>query len=277
MQKKESDFFPIRGDNGSLNIKAIKCMLEKHSIIWLEYPSGRIVHIMALLASIIRNKRLVINIHDFAVRTEYINYNPDGIFTQIQRKIIERLLFWKSKVIILPHEGVTDAVPNKNKRVIVMPPGVGRDEIKPPERRRKKEKNVALYFGGLERRGMMKNIESFSDIPDWDLWLLGAIQSASIPESDNIKYLGCVSHDGILDVMSKVDVIVIPYPKNKYLNKTVPIKIGYAIGSYKPIVMHEFPFCSRYVRSLGVEDNFVYIENWNPEELRLALNKAMVY
>jgi hypothetical protein len=267
---------PFRKENGNINWKSVRCMFKKNSKIWVEYGCGRIAHFFVLFVSFVRSKGFILNVHDFVVQQKFVD--KDAIFIKkFQLRFIERLLLQYADTIILASPGLLDYFTpgEKTQKILIMPPGVGEDELLVPPPNKNNGKNIALYFGSMQRKGAIPRIvELFSELQGWELHLVGLMEREEIVEKENVKYLGSVSHDKLHGILSNADVILIPLPKNDYLDKAMHIKIGYALKSCRPVIATKLSGISNYVSILGLEENVIYMEEWDLENLKDALQKA---
>lgn len=268
---------PFRKKNKNINWKAVKLMFNRDSKIWIEYGSGRIAHIIVLLVSFIMSKRLILNVHDFVVQQR--DYDTElPLLKRIQVKVIENMLLNRANVIILAWPKLLDFFKVKNgQKLIIMIPGVGEDELfVPPNKNIDTNKKIALYFGSMRRKDIIpQTIAFFSELKEWELHLIGLKEGEEIVSMENIKYLNSVSHDKLSDYMNSADVILIPLPKNEYSDKVMPIKIGYALKSCKPIITTKTSGITKYVSMVGLEDNMIYVDEWHSQSVKVALQKAV--
>ena len=277
---------PFREKKGSINWKALIKMFRKDSKIWVEYPCGGVAHLLVLLASFIRFKKtLILNVHDTVEQQKY-TYGKHPFLKKIRLKIIEHLLINRANIIILPAPGVLDYFRQRKKqKVIIMVPGVGEDELFIPPLKKKKIKNkrTATYFGSIRRRDIIHRIiELFTALDDWELLLIGQKEGAKIEEKENVKYLGIVSHDKLQAILDDSDVILIPDVyinedhaiEKDYSERGIPIKLGYALKSCKPVITTNLKGISEYVSMVGLEENVIYVKEWNLDSLKDALQRA---
>ena len=222
----------FRNDDGSINWNAVIKMFKGDAKIWVEYRCGVVAHFCVLLASLIRLKKtIILNVHDFVRQQNDID-EPHTFLKGMRLKIVEQLLFKRANTIILPGPGVLDYFKHKkNQKILIMAPGVGGDELfVPPLQNRVKKIKIAMYFGSMRRKGAIpKIIELFSELKGWELHLVGPKENEEIVENENVKYLGSVRHDELADILSNADAVLIPFPKNDYLDKAMFIKTGYAL------------------------------------------------
>ncbi|MDY6932489.1 MAG: glycosyltransferase [Halobacteriota archaeon] len=280
LNKVLDDVISFRKKDGSINRKAVIDMFKKDSEIWVEYGCGGVAHIFVLIASLIWFKKvLILNVHDFSIDQRYTSEYRKFI-KEVRLKIIEYLLLKRADVIILPCPGLLDYFkPKKNQKVLVMPPGVGENELFIPaihDDTNDKEIKRAMYFGSMKRKDAIpKIIELFSGLDGWELQLIGLKEGEEIIEKENVKYLGSVSHDKLADFLSNTDVILIPLPKNEYLDIAMPTKFAYALKSCKPVVVTKLKGISEHVSLIGLEENIIFVEEWNFDTLKEMLNKAL--
>ena len=265
----------FRKKNGNINFRAILKVIKKDSIIWVEYSCGGIAHIFVLFASILFSKRILLNVHDFYVQQKYVDKEIPYL-RRMQNHIIERLLLTFADTIILASPGLLNYFrPKKNQKILIMPPGVGEDELFFTPLNKKNGKNVALYFGSMQRKGAIPKImELFFELKNWELHLVGLKEGENINEKENVKYLGSMSHDKLNAVLSYADVILIPIPKNDYLDNAMHMKIGYVLKACRPVIATRLKGISEYVSRLHLEENVIFIDDWNLENLKEALRKS---
>ncbi|CAG1001398.1 hypothetical protein METP3_03342 [Methanosarcinales archaeon] len=277
LNKMVGKVIPFRKENGAINPLAVRCMFKKDSKIWVEYGCGGTAHLFALFASFIGSNRLVLNIHDFLViQRRDLEKNPP-FFRRFRLQVIETLLINRAYANILAWPRMLDYfTPKKNQKLLIMVPGVGEDELVALSPNNKKNgRKIALYFGSMIRKGMIQWIaELFSEINGWELHLVGVRGDAEIAENENVKYIGSLSHDKLFDIISNADLVLIPYPKNHYMDRLIPMKIAYTLISGKPVISTRLQGLYEYISMLGLEENMIYLDDWNRDSLMGALKKA---
>jgi len=279
LNKSVSEVVPFRKKDGSINWKAVIMMFEKDSVIWVEYGCGGVAHFFVLLssASFTRFKKIILNIHDFAIQQRRDFDKEMPFLKKIRIRVFEWLLLHRANVIIFAWPRFLDYfTPKRGQKILIMVPGVDEDELSVPSSNNiEKGKKVALYFGSMRRKDAIpKIIELFSELKEWELHLIGLKEGEEIIEKENVKYLGAVNHDKLSDILSNADVALIPLPKNAYLDKSIPIKLGYVLKSCKPVIATRLKGISEYVSMVGLEENVIYVEEWNLDSLKEALQKA---
>lgn len=265
----------FRKKNGSIDWKNIVSALNKDYVIWLEYGSGGIAHLFALLFSLNFSKKLILNVHDLSIQQR--DFDQDArLVKRIRLRIIEKLLLRRANIIILAWPKLLDYFnPSKNQKIQIMPPGVDEDEVFTFTPAISNTKKTAVYFGSMRRKGIIpKIIELFSELSDWELQLIGPKEGEDIFEKDNVKYLGSMSHNKIMDFVSKADVVLIPLPRNEYTDKFIPIKLGYTLTTCKPVIVTKLKGISDFVSIYGFDDNVIYLNEWSIDTLKKALQNA---
>lgn len=269
---------PFRKKSGSINWKVVIKMFKKDSVLWVEYGCGGVAHLFVLLISFVSSNKLILNIHDFAVEQNRYLSNDHPFLKIIRLQIVEHLLLKRADVIILPCPGLLDYFrPKKSQKILIMPPGVGEDELFVPQTNKiENGKKIATYFGSMNRKGAIpKIIELFSELKEWELHLIGHKGGEEIIEKKNVKYLGTVRHDKLADILSDADTILIPFQKNEYLDIAMPTKLAYALKSCRPVIVTKLKGISEHVSLMGLEENVIYREEWDIDNLKEALNKAL--
>lgn len=279
LNKMFSTVIAFRKKNESINWHAVLKMFDKNTTIWVEYGCGGFAHMIVLLACYLQFKnKLVLNVHDLAVKDQKDLYREPSYFKKLRLLTIEYLLFKRANCIILPAPFLLDwLIPTKAQKVIIMMPGIGEDELFISSKNIVNENIIkrAIYFGSMRLGGMIPQvIELFSKLDGWELLLVGPKEGAEIIENKNVKYLGVVEHDKLQKILDKSDVILICLPKKEYFDKSTPNKIAHSLRLCKPIIATKLKGISIYVESLGLEDNVIFLDEWTIETLKDALQKA---
>ncbi len=265
----------FRKKNGSINWRSIISNLNKDNVVWVEYRCGGLAHILALLLSLNFSKKLILNVHDLSIQQR--DFDKEAwIVKRIRLRVVEKLLLRRANVIILAWPKLLDYFePNKNQKIQIMPPGVDEDDNSTFTPAKDNVKKTAVYFGSMRRKGIIpKIIELFFELKDWELQLIGPKEGEEIFEKENVKYMGSISHNKLMDIVSKADVVLIPLLRNEYTDKFIPIKIGYVLKTCKPVIVTKLEGISEFVSMCGLDDNVIYMNEWNADTLKKALQKA---
>ena len=277
LNKRFERVIPFRRENGDINRYAILRMFKKDTSVWVEYGCGTIAHLFTLFASYIRPNRIVLNVHDLAVHQRRdFDKNPP-LLKRLRLNFVEELLIHRAHTIILAWPKMLDYItPGSGQKLLIMVPGVGEDELcAHASNKNSNGRKIALYFGGMKRKGMIPWIsELFSELHDWELHLVGLKEDEDIVKRDNVKYTGSVSHNELFDIICNADIVLIPNPKNDYMDRFIPMKAAYTLLSCKPVIATRLSGLHEYISKLGLEGNVIYLDEWNRDSLKEALKKA---
>lgn len=252
--------------------------MEK-KILWFHYPARRSVSLIAIFTSLITRRKLILTLHDSPIEQQIA---VDGRkYTFLQRnsiRLIEPILLLCSSYIIVAAPGILNYFkPLKWHCVVIMPPGVSTSELRFPDlnKTRKSNKKIAVYFGSMKRNKAIPTIISiFSKLNDWELHLFGPLDGEEIVQSTTVKYFGQTDHNSLKKKLENADVILIPYPNNEYLNICMPMKLGSALVCCKPIISTNLQGISEYVSYVGLNENVIYINEWNEDNVIKALKES---
>lgn len=259
-----------------------RAIFRKNSLIWVHYPSSRKTCLISILLSFLTSNEMLLYIHDFPVEQKKgFTFTTYSFNKMMSLKILQQILLCKSQYLVLASPLFLDLFPRKSYHsIFYMLPGFGLDEAnllfsKSTEHQESNRKK-ALYFGSMNRADSIFLLSKvFSKITDWDLHLLGPLEGMELQfDSKNVIYLGQKKHDDVLKGLKDYDVIIIPYPKNNYIDKIMPIKLGYSFASCKPVITSRTDGIELYVSLVGLEKNVIYIDEWTEENLLEALEAA---
>lgn len=268
---------PFRNENGGINWNAVWSMFDKDSRIWIEYGCGGTAHIFALFVSLIRSNKIILDIHDFAVIQKRDFHRNPPLIKRLQYQIIEDLLIKRASIIILAWPRMLDYfTPQRKQKLIIMVPGVGDDELIAHSSGMKNNgRKIALYFGSMKRKDMIPwIIELFSEMKGWELHLIGPRGDAEIADGENVNYTGPVSHDKLFSIICNANLILIPHPRNEYMESQIPMKVAYTLLSCKPVISTRLKGLCEYITKLDLQENMIYLDEWNHDTLKEALHKA---
>lgn len=257
----------------------INYLFMENKLLWFHYPARRSISLIAICISMVTRKKLTLTIHDSPIAQQFA---LDGKkYTFLQRyfiKIIESVLIYYSNIIIIAAPNLLDYFEcPKNKHIVIMPPGVGNDELNLPRITAdpKKKRKVAIYFGSMKRGTSIPDmVRIFSKIREWELHLIGPSDGEEIVQSNNIKYFGQMDHESLIYNLRDADVVLIPYPVNDYLNICMPMKLGSALACCKPIITTRLNGISQYISYVDLNENAIYIDEWDETNVLKALKDA---
>ena len=263
----------------------ISYICKKDTVFWLHYPASKKLMVMAISLSCICRKKIILTIHDAPIEQRVgVSKSQYNFYEKFIIKFMEQFLLIRSNPLIFATPTLMEYFKLSGQKKFVMPPGIGEDEIKIIKDNVSNEKKVgckkkALYFGSMMRSGAIEHLkETFSMMSNWELVLVGPLEGLKFPDDhypNNVIYLGQKNHKEILSLFHEVDVILIPYPQNEYLNMSMPIKLGYAFSSCKPIISVPLKGIKDYTSLVELENNIYYINNFfDSKKLFSLLEKA---
>ncbi|MDG6219796.1 MAG: glycosyltransferase, partial [Candidatus Thermoplasmatota archaeon] len=226
-------------------------IIDQESFLWIHYPLQRKLSILTIFLSFFFQNKIILTIHDIPIlQQKDLADTKYTYFKQFSIKFTEKILFRIAKYIILPAPGLKKNISKrKNQTFFVMPPGISKQELNiAPACSFINKRKVALYFGSMKRSDSIFQLTKvFSKMDSWDLHLVGPLDNEQLHFANNIKYLGQVNHCDLPNILHNSDVILIPYPKTEYFNLCMPIKLGYSLMSFKPIITTKLNGIQEYV------------------------------
>jgi glycosyltransferase involved in cell wall biosynthesis len=146
----------------------------------------------------------------------------------------------------------------------------------------KKEKPSVIFVGGMtEIRGINQLIDSFKDLDNFELWLLGPISEIKLKNRiekgcKNVKYFGTVEAYEVFNYINQADIGIITFlPVPNHLN-TLATKPFEYMACEKPMIMSNFRY---WQETFGKSS--LYVDSSNPKEIaktieRLFNNKKLL-
>lgn len=136
---------------------------------------------------------------------------------------------------------------------------IGSITYKPNQKRR------FLYTGSTrETNGVKTLVDSFSLLPEAELWICGGGDSDDYirekeEKSDNIKFYGMVRHDKIKEIQSQCDFMINPRrPSGDFTKFSFPSKTAEYLMTGKPTVMYHLEGLSEEYNDFL---NYIYADN----------------
>ncbi len=254
------------------------CFANNDYFLWVHYPLRLKLAIVAIILSFLFRKKLILIVHDLPIlQRRDLSGTDYHVLKSCIHKVIQSILFKLAKFLVLCAPDLENYFSKKKDTIlIVMPPGVSqKDIIIASAQNVNKRKKVAIYFGSMKRGDSISSLTNiFTNINTWELYLVGPLDAEPLQDSKNIKYLGQLNHDKSLDLLYHSDVILIPYPDTEYFNLCMPIKLGYSLISCKPIIASNLDGIKKYINYVGLTENIIYIEKWDENTLKEALEKS---
>lgn len=140
----------------------------------------------------------------------------------------------------------------------------------------KKNKPSVIFVGGITKiRGIYQLLEAFSEMPDYDLWLLGPIGDNELKNKieqspENIKYFGVVDANYVFSYIYKADIGIITFlPVPNHIN-TLATKPFEYMACGKPMVMSNFKYWEDFF-----QDSSLYVDPYSPKDIIRAIKKIL--
>jgi glycosyltransferase involved in cell wall biosynthesis len=166
------------------------------------------------------------------------------------------------------HRGVEGHTP----RTYLFPSGVDIEHYAPARALRPatRERNVAGYVGVIDERLDLGLVAALAAaLPEWEIQLVGPvckIDEASLPQAENIAYLGKQPYEKLPDVMAGFDVALMPFAMNDATRSISPTKTLEYLAAGLPVVSTRVP---DVVSDFG---EFVQLEDDGAAFARACLN-----
>jgi glycosyltransferase involved in cell wall biosynthesis len=213
----------------------------------------------AIIAKIIRNKRLVYLIFDF-----YANNLPDGKFSRMRTVIrsvvahIEKIGIGFADLLILADESRIEEVKGAriNKLIYVYNAPEEVSILKEQNFVTMSHDSIVIFYAGMisEDRGIGHMITAVKDMNNVELILAGPLQDTILDvipsQSDHIKYIGWLpTYQDVLEKTNSADILFRfsdpKHPESKYAS---PNKLFEAMMYEKPIIVSDNSTMATIVR-----------------------------
>ncbi len=106
-------------------------------------------------------------------------------------------------------------------------------------------RHVAGYVGVIDERLDLDLIARLAqDLPNWEIHIVGPttkIEPASLPQAENIRYLGMKQYDELPGVMAQFDVALMPFALNEATRLISPTKTLEYLAARLPVVSTRVP------------------------------------
>lgn len=140
----------------------------------------------------------------------------------------------------------------------------------------KKEKPSIIFVGGMTQiRGINELIDTFEELNEYELWLLGPISEDKLKNRieqgcKNVKYFGTVEAYNVFSYIQKADIGIITFlPEPNHLN-TLATKPFEYMACGKPMIMSNFDYWKD-----TFTDSSLYVDPKNPKEIKATIIKLM--
>jgi glycosyltransferase involved in cell wall biosynthesis len=159
----------------------------------------------------------------------------------------ERQALQEASVVFTGGRSIHRGVEGHNPRTFLFPSGVDVEHYAPARKLRplSRERHVAGYVGVIDERIDLSLVASLAAaLPDWEIQMVGPvckIDEASLPQADNIAYLGKQPYEKLPDVMAGFDVALMPFALNEATRSISPTKTLEYLAAGLPVVSTRVP------------------------------------
>ncbi len=158
----------------------------------------------------------------------------------------QRLALAEASIVFTGGRSIHRGVEGVNPATYLFPSGVDVEHYAPArDLRQPRSRKVAGYVGVIDERldlGLVAELAAA--LPDWEIQLVGPvckIDEASLPQADNIAYLGKQPYEKLPDVMAGFDVALMPFAMNDATRSISPTKTLEYLAAGLPVVSTKVP------------------------------------
>jgi glycosyltransferase involved in cell wall biosynthesis len=136
-----------------------------------------------------------------------------------------------------------------------------------------KSKSSVIFVGGMSKiRGIEQLLDTFKELPNVELWLLGPIKEADLKEkinnaTKNVKYFGIVEPYEVFNYIKKADIGIITFLEAPNHIKTLATKPFEYMACGKPLIMSNFQY---WKDTFG--ESSLYVDPSNPKDIAKKIN-----
>ena len=231
--------------------------------------------IPAALILRLQGKKVIFDIHELISESfgnkDYIPTKTLRITAQNIYKRLEEFAIRKFSALIVARPDIFEKYKEKNNVIPLFNyPNIPANILEVEKKYEKKEKYQIIYVGGMGRlRGTKTLIEAFSRVNNCELILLGKFSDEEFLDEckmsdgwSNVRYLGSVSADEVLDQISQADIGIITFlPAPNHLT-TLATKPFEYMACGLPVIMSNFPY---WIETF--KNSAVFVDPENPDDI----------
>lgn len=172
----------------------------------------------------------------------------------------ESELIEKSNLILAASENLKSKFPKEKAQLL--PHGVDVSLFSTPTPRAhdlpSEHRPIAGFYGSLSKwldYDMIKQVATA--LPEWDFVFIGPneLDTLSLPELDNVHYLGARPHHTLPSYSQHWDVSLLPFVDNEQIRACSPLKLMEYLAAGTPIVTTPFPAMVPYKKHVTSVEN----------------------
>ncbi|MDT3405329.1 glycosyltransferase [Mucilaginibacter terrae] len=162
-------------------------------------------------------------------------------------KTLEKELLKKADVVFTGGHSLYEAKKDKHTNIYAFPSSIDKSHFAKARMLKKTAENQDAayrpklgFYGVIDERFDAELIKGIADArPDWDLMLLGPvvkIDPQTLPQKDNIYYIGTKSYAELPDLMAAWDIALIPFLLNESTRFISPTKTPEYLAAGLPVI-----------------------------------------
>ena len=162
-------------------------------------------------------------------------------------KMLEQQLFKKADIVFTGGNTLYEAKKTQHKNIYSFPSSIDKAHFKSARNDVKESADQQLiphprlgFYGVIDERFDIELIRQAADAkPDWHFVLVGPvikIDAATLPQNENIHYLGGKSYDELPQYLSGWDIALIPFAINESTRYISPTKTPEYLAGGKPVI-----------------------------------------
>ena len=162
-------------------------------------------------------------------------------------KMLEQQLFKKADIVFTGGNTLYEAKKTQHKNIYSFPSSIDKAHFKSARNVSEENEDQKViphprlgFYGVIDERFDIELIRQAADAkPEWHFVLLGPIikiDAATLPQNNNIHYLGAKSYDELPQYLSGWDIALIPFAINESTQYISPTKTPEYLAGGKPVI-----------------------------------------
>ena len=164
-------------------------------------------------------------------------------FAPEELKTLEKELLVKADIVFTGGHSIYEAKKNQHANIYAFPSSIEKEHFAKARSIQNKNNSGQVrlgFFGVIDERfdiGLIRDIAIQK--PEWQIVLIGPvvkIDPATLPENNNIHYLGPKSYEELPDHLASWDIALIPFLLNESTRFISPTKTPEYLAAAKPVI-----------------------------------------
>lgn len=232
--------------------------IKRDDILWFTHP-----FFFEYIEKKVKDNIVIYDCMDDCLAFPNINESEKQRLLEVEKLLCDRsdLIFVSSEVI---KERLLARYKLKNKRVVVVNNGWHSDFKKTsllPERIEKyffrhSNEIICTYIGTISKWLDIEAVKYIADnLPNIKIILIGPEEETRKIESSNVYYIGPVEHKYLYSIMTKSDILIMPFKKNDLIEAVDPVKIYEYLASGKQVIARKYRETEKFKEFLFLYDD----------------------